>query len=174
MIPAYQTPSHTRIRSPGISLRPINEARCRLYTKGNQYIWKEYEDNERAFTESSIIWRLGDEYERVGNNCLKKYWRCCRAVGHQLANPGRNLYSIHSFLHTNLLILVLNVSPVLEIPRKDVTPIGYRGTRSSGRVFAYDPPKPAVRTTGVSEDCNVEPRNELEMGTGVCRFKDDP
>jgi hypothetical protein len=44
--------------------------------KGNQYIWKEHEDNERAFTKSSIIWRLGDEYERVGNNCLKKYWRC--------------------------------------------------------------------------------------------------
>lgn len=92
--------------------------------KGNQYIWKEHEDNESAFTESSIIWRLGDEYERVGNNCLKKYRRCGRAVGPQLANPGRNLYSIHSFLHTNLLILVPNVSPILEIPRKDVTPIG--------------------------------------------------
>jgi hypothetical protein len=35
-------------------------------------------------------------------------------------------------------------------------------------------PNPLVRTTGVSEDCNVEPRNELEMGTEVCRFEDDP
>ena len=66
-----------------------------------------------------------------------------RDVGPQLANLGRNLSSIHSFLHTNLLILVPNVSPVLEIPKKDVTPIGSRGTRSSGRVFAHDPPKPA-------------------------------
>ena len=44
--------------------------------KGNQFIWKEHDDNESAFTKSSIIWRLGDEHERVGNNCVKKYWRC--------------------------------------------------------------------------------------------------
>jgi len=27
--------------------------------------WKQHHDNERAFTRSSVIWQLGDEYEKL-------------------------------------------------------------------------------------------------------------
>src|SRR5271156_1843990 len=33
--------------------------------KGNQFTWKQHHDNERAFTRSSVIWQLGDEYEKL-------------------------------------------------------------------------------------------------------------
>jgi hypothetical protein len=36
--------------------------------KGKQYLWRKYRDNTRAFSQSSVIWFLGDEYERTGNN----------------------------------------------------------------------------------------------------------
>jgi hypothetical protein len=32
--------------------------------KGKYYDWGRHEDNYRAYTKPSIIWQLGDEYER--------------------------------------------------------------------------------------------------------------
>jgi hypothetical protein len=50
---------------------------CNLFAhKGKQYIRKQHDDNERAFTKSSTIWQLGDEYEKLGNGHQKKNWRC--------------------------------------------------------------------------------------------------
>ena len=48
----------------------------RLKVKGKQYVWKQHEDNQRAFTTPSVIWQLGDGYEKIGNGYRRKYWRC--------------------------------------------------------------------------------------------------
>jgi hypothetical protein len=32
--------------------------------KGKHYDWRPHEDNCRAYTKPSIIWKLGDEYEK--------------------------------------------------------------------------------------------------------------
>ena len=48
----------------------------RLKVKGKQYVWKQHEDNQRAFTTPSVIWQLGDEYEKIGSGHRRKYWRC--------------------------------------------------------------------------------------------------
>ena len=52
--------------------------RCpeRVSFKGKQYVWKAHEDNQRAFTKPSVIWQLGDEYEKIGSGYRRKYWRC--------------------------------------------------------------------------------------------------
>ena len=44
--------------------------------KGKHYDWRPHEDNCRAYTKPSIIWQLGDEYEKRGNSHRKQYWRC--------------------------------------------------------------------------------------------------
>jgi hypothetical protein len=44
--------------------------------KGKQYVWKQHEDNQRAFTTPSVIWQLGDEYEKIGSGHRRKFWRC--------------------------------------------------------------------------------------------------
>ena len=44
--------------------------------KGKQYLWRKHRDNTRAFSQPSVIWFLGDEYERTGNSRQKRFWRC--------------------------------------------------------------------------------------------------
>ena len=44
--------------------------------KGKQYVWEQHEDNQRAFTTPSVIWQLGDQYEKIGSGYQRKYWRC--------------------------------------------------------------------------------------------------
>jgi hypothetical protein len=44
--------------------------------KDKQYVWKAHKDNRRAFIKPSVIWQLGDEYEKVGSGDRRKYWRC--------------------------------------------------------------------------------------------------
>ena len=43
-----------------------------LVHKGKHYDWRPHEDNARAFSKPSVIWQLGDEYERreiaIGNS----------------------------------------------------------------------------------------------------------
>jgi hypothetical protein len=48
----------------------------RVGFEGKRYVWKAYEDNQRAFTKPSIIWQLGDGYEKVDSGYRRKYWRC--------------------------------------------------------------------------------------------------
>ena len=42
-----------------------------LVYNGKRYDWRPYEDNARAFNKPSVIWQLGDEYERRGNGYRK-------------------------------------------------------------------------------------------------------
>jgi hypothetical protein len=58
-----------------MSLRPANRPE-RVSFKGKQYVWKAHEDNQRAFAKPSVIWQLGDEYEKVVSGYRRKYWRC--------------------------------------------------------------------------------------------------
>src|ERR1700733_1672995 len=39
--------------------------------KGKHYDWRPHEDNCRAYTKPSIIWRLSDEYGKGGNSHRK-------------------------------------------------------------------------------------------------------
>jgi hypothetical protein len=48
----------------------------RVRLKDKQYVWKAHEDNQRVFTKPSVIWQLGDEYEKVGSGYRMKCWRC--------------------------------------------------------------------------------------------------
>jgi hypothetical protein len=48
----------------------------RLKVKGKQYVWKQHEDNQRAFITPSVIWQLGDEYKKIGSGHRRKFWRC--------------------------------------------------------------------------------------------------
>ena len=47
---------------------------ARVLFKGKHFHWRPHEDNTRAFTKSSIIWQLGDEYKRREGD-RKQYWR---------------------------------------------------------------------------------------------------
>ena len=106
-----------------------------------------YPQNARVFSSTKKL--IAPERNRLTKDiikvleCLKNWWD--RGLVEQLDDDlGRNLYSIHSFLHTILLIVVPTASPVLELLRKDVMPIGYR---SSGRVVLMTRPNLLVRTT---------------------------
>jgi hypothetical protein len=61
--------------SPPTSLRPAKRGLERVSFKVKQCVWKAHEDNQRVFTKPSIIWQLGDEYEKVGSGYRRKYWR---------------------------------------------------------------------------------------------------
>jgi hypothetical protein len=52
---------------------------AQILYKGKHFDWRQHEDNTRAFVKASVIWELGDEYERRGQD-RKQYWRCglCR------------------------------------------------------------------------------------------------
>src|SRR5207249_6399987 len=65
-----------RLQSHLISLPHVHLAQLILFIKAKRYDWRPHEDNTRAFTKPSIIWQLGDEYERRGNSHRKQYWRC--------------------------------------------------------------------------------------------------
>jgi hypothetical protein len=41
--------------------------------KGKHYDWRPHEDNCRAYTKPSIIWQLGNEYEKRGNSRRRQY-----------------------------------------------------------------------------------------------------
>jgi hypothetical protein len=60
-------------------------------------------------------------------------------------NLGRNLYSIHSFLHTNLLILVLNVYS--KYPKRTSRPSGLGVPDHRVGFLLMTRPNPLVRTT---------------------------
>jgi hypothetical protein len=68
--------------TPGqVCVAPDVAAACkrgpeRVNFKGKKYVWKAHEDNQRAFTKPSVIWQLGDEYEKIGSGYRRKYWRC--------------------------------------------------------------------------------------------------
>ena len=53
-----------------------NRGPDRVVHKGKQYLWRKHRDNTRAFSQPSVIWFLGDEYERTGNSRQKRFWRC--------------------------------------------------------------------------------------------------
>src|SRR5271156_3617394 len=54
----------------------------RVVVKGTTYLWQQHPDNTRAFTKPSVIWLLGDEYERINNSQNKRFWRCgiCKKI----------------------------------------------------------------------------------------------
>jgi hypothetical protein len=58
-----------------------NRGPDRVVHKGKQYLWRKHRDNTRAFSQPSVIWFLGDEYERTGNSRQKRFWRCGRCKG---------------------------------------------------------------------------------------------
>jgi hypothetical protein len=67
--------------SPGqVCVVPDVAAACertpKLLASGKQYVRKAHEDNQRVFTKPSVIWRLGDKYEKVGSGYRRKYWLC--------------------------------------------------------------------------------------------------
>ena len=39
---------------------------AQILYKGKHFDWRQHEDNTRAFVKASVIWELGDEYERRG------------------------------------------------------------------------------------------------------------
>jgi hypothetical protein len=45
-----------------------NRGPDRVVHKGKEYLWRKHRDNTRAFSQPSIIWFVGDEYERTGNS----------------------------------------------------------------------------------------------------------
>jgi hypothetical protein len=52
-----------------------NRGPDRVVHKGKEYLWHKHRDNTRAFSKPSVIWLLGDEYERTGNSYQKRVWR---------------------------------------------------------------------------------------------------
>src|ERR1700733_10193321 len=53
-----------------------NRGPDRVVHKGKEYLWRKHRDNTRVFSQPSVIWFLGDEYERTGNSRQKRFWRC--------------------------------------------------------------------------------------------------
>ena len=82
-----------RFAPPPASLRPTNGAPERASFKGKQYVWKAHEDNQRAFTKPSVIWQLGDEYEKVGSGYRRKYLCCglCTKTNEEIIEASQYL-----------------------------------------------------------------------------------
>ena len=58
-----------------------NRGPDRVVHKGKEYLWRKHRDNTRAFSQPSIIWFVGDEYERTGNSRQKRFGGMVSAKG---------------------------------------------------------------------------------------------
>ena len=53
-------------------------------------MWKQHEDNQRAFTTPSVIWQLGDEYEKIGSGSMSAECERVFSSTKKLITPERN------------------------------------------------------------------------------------